>query len=220
MLLALVIVASACSGTKATSIDETVRMNQIQVLGSHNSYHVGMPDDVFELVHTFSAASADALDYHHRPLAEQLAKLGARQIELDVYADPDGGRFADRHIMAALGKPIASGIAALDRPGFKVMHTAEIDFTSSCITFVECLRQVRTWSDATPRHLPVMILVEAKNDPSPDPANLGFVRPIPIGGPELDALDVEIHSVFTRTQLVVPADVGTSGWPTLAAARG
>lgn len=220
MLLAILL-AAACGGSKP-SMDETVRMNQIQVLGSHNSYHVGLPDDVFQLVHAFSASSADALDYHHPPLRQQLGKEGARQLELDVYADPRGGLFANRHINVALAKPkpIASGILELDQPGFKVMHEAEIDFESSCVTFVECLRQVKAWSDANPTHLPLMILVEAKSDPSPDPAKLGFVTPVKIGAPELDALDAEIHSVFQPKQLVVPADVGTDGWPTLAAARG
>lgn len=215
------VAASSCSdSTTSTSMDDEVRMNQIQVLGSHNSYHVGLPPDVFALVAAFSKASADALDYHHGPLADQLGAEGARQLELDVYADPRGGLFADRHINVALQKPIASGIAALDEPGFKVMHEAEIDFTSSCVTFVECLRQVKRWSDANEHHLPVMILVEAKSNPPPDPAKLGFVTPVPIGAPELAALDEEIASVFPRNRLVVPGDVGDDGWPTLAHARG
>src|SRR3954471_18382089 len=222
-VLAFALLASAaCSGGggTTTTMDDTVRMNEIQVLGSHNSYHVGLPPDVFQLVAAFNQASADALDYAHAPLAEQLGKEGARQLEIDVWADPHGGLFADRHIYTALGKPVASGIAALDEPGFKVMHEAEIDFTSSCLTFVECLEQVKSWSDGDRSHLPVMILIEAKSDPPPDPAHLGFVSPVPIGAAELDALDDEIASVFPRDRLVVPADVGADGWPTLAHARG
>ncbi|MEN3273046.1 MAG: hypothetical protein V7636_1807 [Actinomycetota bacterium] len=195
-------------------------MNQIQVLGSHNSYHVGMSKEVFDLVHAFSASSADALDYHHPSLATQLTREGARQLEIDVYADPKGGLFSDRHIFKALGKPLASGIKALDTPGFKVQHEAEIDFETSCVTFVLCLQQVKSWSDDHPKHLPVQILVEAKSDPSPDPAKLGFVTPVPIGAPELDALDVEIHSVFDDDALVRPSDVTADGWPTLEESRG
>src|SRR3954452_2852579 len=110
-VLALALLASAaCSGGgTTTSMDDTVRMNEIQVLGSHNSYHVGLPPDVFQLVAAFNQASADALDYAHAPLAEQLGKEGARQLEIDVWADPHGGLFADRHIYPALNKPIASG---------------------------------------------------------------------------------------------------------------
>ena len=216
----LVCALAACGGGSSSSLDDEVRMNEIQVLGSHNSYHVGMSKEVFDLVHAFSAASADALDYHHPSLETQLGTEGARQLELDVYADPKGGLFSDRHIYKALGKPIASGIAALDEPGFKVMHEAEIDFESSCVTFVACLRQVKHWSDAHPRHLPVEIQVEAKSDPSPDPAKLGFVTPIRIGAPELTALDAEIHTIFHDDDLVRPGDVSADGWPTLKHARG
>ena len=217
---ALLVVIAACTGTDEPAIDETVRMNQVQVLGSHNSYHVGMPDDVFELLQAFSASTAASLDYHHRSLAEQLDGQGARQLELDVYADPKGGLFADRHINVALDKPVASGVPELDRPGFKVMHEAEIDFDSSCITFVDCLRDVKAWSDANASHLPVLILVEAKSDPTPDPAKLGFVTPVRIGAAELDAIDAEVRSVLTTKDLVIPADVTSDGWPTLADARG
>jgi hypothetical protein len=222
ILLVAVLALAACGDTPHAkpSSDDAIRMNEIQVLGSHNSYHVGMSKDVFDLVHAFSATSADALDYHHPPLVEQLSKEGARQLEIDVYADPKGGLFSQRHIFKALGKPIASGIPELDAPGFKVQHEAEIDFESSCVTFVICAKQVKSWSDANPRHLPVMILVEAKSDPSPDPAKLGFVTPVPIGARELAALDDEIHSVFEDDELVRPGDVTDDGWPTVESARG
>src|ERR1043165_5874357 len=94
VLAAAMLVASiaACAGT-SSSIDDHVRMNEIQVLGSHNSYHVGMSKEIFDLVHAFSASSADALDYHHPSLETQLTREGARQLEIDVYADPNGGLF-------------------------------------------------------------------------------------------------------------------------------
>jgi hypothetical protein len=221
LVVALLVGAlAACGGGSSSSMDDHVRMNEIQVLGSHNSYHVGMSKEIFDLVHAFSASSADTLDYHHPSLTTQLTRDGARQLEIDVFADPKGGLFSDRHIYKALGKPIASGIAALDAPGFKVMHEAEIDFESSCVTFVQCLQQVKRWSDDHPRHVPVEIQVEAKSDPPPDPAKLGFVTPVRIGAPELDALDDEIHSVFDDDALVRPSDVTADGWPTLKESRG
>lgn len=211
---------AACGGGSGSSIDTKVRMNELQMLGSHNSYHSGMTREVFDLVHAFSAASADTLDYRHPPLAQQMTQVGARQLELDVWADPKGGLFSDRHIFKALGKPLASHVPELDKPGFKVMHEAEIDFETVCVTFVECLQQVKAWSDDHDRHFPIMILVEAKDTPSPDPANLGFVKPVHIGTPELAALDAEIHSVFSDDDLVRPSDVTADGWPTLKDSRG
>lgn len=48
-----------------------LRINHIQAMGTHNSYHVASGDAVVEL------------DYTHRPLVDQLDS-GARQFELDI----------------------------------------------------------------------------------------------------------------------------------------
>ncbi len=71
------------------------RLNQIQVIGTHNSYHLAPDPAVRTLIAAAGRRQAEALDYSHRPLAEQFSKQGIRQIELDVYADPDGKLFAD-----------------------------------------------------------------------------------------------------------------------------
>ena len=124
-LLALALVlAAACSGGDDAAVDEpdtdapALRFDQIQTLGTHNSYHQRIDDDVFALLEAFDADLGASIDYEHPSLTEQLDELGARQLELDVFADPDGGLFADRHIGALTGKPIASGVPELDQPGF------------------------------------------------------------------------------------------------------
>ena len=97
-----------------------------------------------------------------------------------------------------LGEPVDSGIAELNQPGFKVLHVQDVDFKSTCLTFVDCLTTVRTWSKAHPQHLPIAILVEAKDDPVIDPLKMGFVQPPPLTAADFDALDAEIRSVFSR----------------------
>ena len=47
-----------------------------------------------KLIARSNPQAARDLDYTHRSLREQLSRLGIRQLELDCYADPDGGRFA------------------------------------------------------------------------------------------------------------------------------
>ena len=156
---------------------------------------------------------------------------GIRQIELDVFADPDGGLYANRAGQRAATGDGASGVPQLDQPGLKVLHVQDIDFETTCFTLVECLTNVRRWSDANPGHAPLMILVEAKDDPIPDPVNLGFVTPLPIGAAQLDGLDAEIRSVFSPERLITPDDVRgrrdtlaqavlEDGWPTLGESRG
>jgi hypothetical protein len=192
-----------------------LRLNQIQVLGSHNSYHGQPYPQVLAAIAKVNAASAAGLDYGHRPLAEQFA-LGVRQIELDVWADPAGGKYARPSL------PIGLGIAAPDpavmaKPGFKVLHEANIDTHSTCLTFVLCLGAVKTWSDAHPGHVPMMIDVEMKD---------AVVTP-----KTFDALDAEIRSVLSPSDLITPDGVRgtdpslghairTRGWPTLGAVRG
>jgi len=115
-------------------------------------------------------------------------------------------------------------------PGFKVLHINELDFNSSCLTLVNCLEEIQRWSSANRGHLPIMILVEVKTDPIPDPLGIGFTQALPVGPGELDALDAEIRSVFRKRQIIEPDDVRgrfdtleqavlADRWPTLARSR-
>jgi len=225
---------TACAGWEqggAQSLaEDCLRLNQFQVVGSHNSYHIRPEEPLWSALGAFDPSLTIGLDYTHAPLATQFETQHVRQIELDVFADPAGGRYANRNALPLLGLPAASGIPALDEPGFKVLHVQEIDFLSRCWTLVQCLRQVDAWSDANPGHLPLAILVELKDSAIPDPFGV-FVQPLPIGPAELDALDAEIRSVFGDDELITPDDVrGThvtledavlgGGWPTLREARG
>lgn len=229
-LLALALVAAACGSDDSNSADDILHLNQMQVLGTHNSYHVQAEPTLFALLAAFSQPLADSLEYTHVPLQEQFETRGIRQIELDVFADPDGGLYSNPvGLQLATGDPDAM-LPGLDQPGFKVLHVQEIDFGSTCPTLVACLSEVKAWSDAHPRHVPILILIEAKDDVIPDPG-LGFLIPVPIGAAELDELDAEILSVFPPEQIILPDDVRgdfptladavrTRGWPTLREARG
>jgi hypothetical protein len=231
LLLAVTLAACGDDGEGgAPTLDDLVRLNQIQVIGSHNSYHIQPRPDLFELLLNFSDDFL-AIEYTHRPLDEQFERLGIRQIELDVFADPNGRLYAMRRALLVLGEDPASGLPELDEPGFKVLHIQDVDFETTCLTFVACLRTIRAWSDAHPMHLPIAVLVEAKDDPIPDPFQLGFTVPLPIGPAEFDALDAEIRSIFPPARLMTPDDVRgdaptleaavlTNGWPTLRVARG
>jgi hypothetical protein len=223
--------APAGAAAVGSPADVCLALNHLQTVGSHNSYHVRPDEPVFSALESFDAALAASLDYTHAPLHVQLAEQGVRQLELDVFADPDGGHFARRHLLPALGQPAdETGADRLGAPGFKVLHVQEVDYLSRCWTLVECLEQVRDWSRAHPDHVPIAILVELKTDVIPDPLGV-FVQPLPIGPAELDALDAEIRSVFSDDEVITPDDVRgdaatleeavlAGGWPTLGDARG
>jgi hypothetical protein len=217
---------AACAAITADTIDDCVRVNDIQVLGTHNSYHVAPGAALLAAL----KERGRNLEYTHRPLTEQLSDLGIRQFELDVFADPDGGRFASP---AALR--MAEGIAPpgpeMRAPGFKVLHVQDFDYRTTCATLVACLTEIRDWSRANPWHVPLMVLIEAKDNAPRDPDGIGFAQPVPIGVDELRALDEEIRSVFDEDHILTPDDVRgaratlleairTDGWPTLRASRG
>lgn len=212
--------------------DDELRINEIQVLGTHNSYHLAPHETFAERLEEELPGIVEEFDYEHEPLPVQFADQGIRQIELDIFADPDGGLYGERRAYEYAGLDRDPGIEELHEPGFKVLHVQEVDPESTCWSLVSCLEEVREWSEANPGHVPMMVLVEAKDGEIPDPFDLGFVPPIPMDDPELlDGIDAEILSVFEEEQVVTPDDVRgdhasleeailTDGWPTLGDARG
>lgn len=211
--------------------DDELRLSHVQVLGTHNSYHVEPVPELAAALAGFDQTLADSLAYSHGPISEQLDALGIRQIELDVFADPDGGRFVDRPLFAALGLDPPEPAEAMAEPGLKVLHVQDIDAGSTCPTLVSCLEEVRAWSGDHPGHTPILVLIEAKDAVIPDPLAIGFAQPLPFEEAALDALDAEVRSVLDEDQLLTPDDVRgaagtleeavlTTGWPTLAEVRG
>src|SRR5258708_35459668 len=78
--------------------DKVVRVNQIQVIGSHNSYHAGFAPSERKYMEMKNPKALPALDYHHAPLTDQLSGCG-RQVWTDVFADGTVGRLAHRSII-------------------------------------------------------------------------------------------------------------------------
>jgi hypothetical protein len=213
--------------------DQVLRMNEIQVLGTHNSYHIQPRDSILEALAIFdSQETADSLEYTALPLKEQFDH-GVRQLELDVFADPEGGLYATRRSLSVVGDDPVSGIPELDEPGMKVLHVQDLDFETHCLTFVACLTSLREWSDSNPGHVPITVMVEAKEEALDNSLaiTLGFTIPLEFGPDELNDLDNEILSVFPASRLITPDDVRgahatleeavlNGGWLTLAQARG
>lgn len=211
-------------------LDRHLRINDLQAIGTHNSYKLALPAEELTAHRGKDRRGADSIDYAHRPLPEQL-DLGMRGLELDVYYDPQGGRFlkppgAHRRGYAKPPWP-TQDLQRMRRPGFKVIHLPDIDFRSSCVTFRDCLTLLRDWSRAHPRHVPILVLINAKDGRS----GPGAVPLLPFDASAFDALDAEVREIFRDDELIVPdqvqgdfptlrAAVRAGGWPTLGQARG
>jgi hypothetical protein len=221
----------ATAGCGARWMDANVRIDQLQAMGTHNSYKQAIPAEIMALIVSRNAAVAETLDYSHRPLAEELDK-GARQIELDPYDDPQGGAFSHPKAVEWLAQQHvtvpAYDLSVVAQPGIKVFHVSDIDYRSSCLLFTECLRQIKAWSDAHPTHSPILIMINPKHTPLSWP---GSTPVQPFGGEAFGRMETEILSVFPRERLITPDQVrGThatlregamaGGWPRLGEARG
>jgi hypothetical protein len=206
-------------------------MNDIQVVGSHNSFKARIPEAVMARIRNMEPKLADGLDYYHLPLTQQL-DAGVRQLELDIFADPQGGRYADPKgevLAKAAGETTGFDREAMRKPGFKVFHIPDVDYLSTCPTLIGCLSEIDRWSRAHPDHLPIMITLNAADMPSGRP---GISDPIPLDNAALlDALDVEIRSALPGNRLITPDEVRgkastlreavhKQGWPALSATRG
>ncbi len=180
-----------------------LRMNEIQVLGSHNSYKLAMSAENFSALMARNPDTARSLEYTHLSLTEQL-QLGVRKLELDVFYDPLGELFPGR---------VESGSA------FPVLHVQNLDDRSNCPDLLTCLMEVERWSSAHSRHVPIFISFNAKDSVIDQP---GFVRPLPFDEDAWLAMDAEIRSVLGE-RLIEPSEVISEAgpqWPLLDSVRG
>lgn len=210
---------------------DALPMTRMQVVGTHNSYKQPIAPPELARLALAAKATALTLDYSHPPLDAQL-DAGARNLELDLLHDPEGGRYVD-----PLGRKLAKLTGAdlppwdpepMKRPGLKVMHVQDIDYRSSCALFTDCLKTIAAWSAAHPDHLPILILINLKEDSFNFP---GATKALLFDAAAMDAIDAEIRSVFAGGRLITPDQVQghhltlrdavkAGAWPVLGAARG
>ena len=207
-----------------------LRLNDLQAVGTHNSYKIAIPEIELALIAAQSPEAAQALDYGHLPLHDQL-DMGMRQIELDVIRDPEGGLYADPllpKLVAGRDGAVAYDPAGMDAPGYKVLHTQDLDPRSHCKTFKACLAQLDAWSLANPDHVPILVLVNLKSGGLDVP---GTVVAPGYDAAAFDALDGELTETLSRSRYIAPDDVRGDGetlreavlsgaWPDLEESRG
>jgi hypothetical protein len=209
-------------------------MNEIQVIGTHNSYHreIALSErTVFEQY----VSSPENYYYSHSSLFNQLQHQSVRSFELDLHSDEKGGLYYPPLIWTLSNLTNATTPfdgEVLKKPGIKVFHVTDFDPNSACHTFVDCLTELKQWSDKNRNHVPILIDLELKTDAPACEA--GGVCPGEATNwtlPRLLNVDKEIRSVFGDDQLIVPDDVRQGnltleesvlevGWPALDDVRG
>ncbi|MCH6234493.1 phosphatidylinositol-specific phospholipase C1-like protein [Cognataquiflexum rubidum] len=202
------------------------RLNQTQVIGSHNSYKSAMPAPILEYLQKINPAAAKSLEYEHLPLSEQL-DLGLRNLELDVFHDPMGGKYTNPKSLAMLPEgTIFDSKKELQEPGLKLFHVQDLDVQSHHLLFKNALLELRDWSNKNPDHHPVFVLINAKDGLVPM-----TVSPLSFSGMALDSIDLEVRTYLGMDKLITPDQVRgayesvekavlAGNWPEMDAARG
>lgn len=220
---------------QALMVDEGIKINQIQVLGTHNSYAKPVDSKVFELVspivsnmmkmfkqkmtaaekerfmefHPHEMPLDEMLKYNHLDFETQL-NAGLRSLEMDIYYDPTGNRFQNPASYRVLRSKGITDLAPFDtigydKPGFKMFHMADIDFRTHYPTFKKGLQALKKWSDAHPTHAPIFIMVEAKDKGFPILPNSSEV--LPFDAKAFNQMDALVIEVLGREKLIIPDDV-------------
>lgn len=181
-----------------------LKINQIQVIGSHNSYRKAIEPKIYEfLSKKDSLHFLPKIQYEHIPIPQQL-DLGLRNLEIDVYADSKGGKYSHPKILDLIkpNEPFDPE-HKMDRPGFKMIHILDIDYRTWYYTLEDCLKDLIKWSDQHPDHTPIFITLEPKDG---DRNQFG-TEPEHYTSKIFDDLDNELITYLGRDKIITPDDV-------------
>lgn len=207
---------------------DAIPINKFQVIGSHNSYKEAIDPALFRVLKQMDSVSASSIDYGHISFTEQL-DMGLRNLEIDVYADAKGGKYAyPKGLEWAKGQAPFNVSGEMKEPGFKMFHIPDLDFRSNALSLKGGLIQLRKWSEANPDHTPVFITLEAKDDSIKRP---GFTQPERFTSQTFNELDQVILKYLGDRHLIKPdkvrgkyktleAAVLNNNWPSLGSSRG
>ena len=181
-----------------------VRINEIAVMGTHNSYQMAATKSNRLLMKILNIITfgdiQDKTDFEMDNFTDQL-EYGVRNLEIDIETTDKNGEIS-----------------------FVVSHIPILENTSSAYDFSKALEEIALWSDNNPGHLPVYLLIEPKT----------FVPPVNnLKGFSLDYA-LELDNIIRNTlgdRLLTPAQAKgayatleemrmNNAWPTLEAAAG
>ncbi len=207
-------------------IEDSVPLNRIQVIGSHNSYKKAIEPDLYDSLLTIDKR-IESLQYEHISILEQL-DMGLRNLEIDVYADSKGGKFAHPgglDFVPPIAKYDTAGV--MRQSGFKILHMPDLDFRTHYYTLKECLLALKSWSGRNPDHIPVFITFEAKDGG----ANKFGTQPEKFTKTLFDKLDQAFQNYLGVENIITPDMVRGnfetleeavlhSNWPTMKESKG
>ncbi len=126
------------------AFEQGVKINEIAVIGTHNSYQslATTQKRILEKVRSVlsSGEKGGNRNFEMDTYTEQLEK-GVRNLEIDIETVDDGADVS-----------------------FIVTHDPITDNASSAYDFAKGLEEIALWSDNNPKHIPVYLLIEPKKN--------------------------------------------------------
>lgn len=207
---------------------EDLKINEIQVIGSHNSYKKAILPEVYSYLSKKDSMNfLPRIQYEHIPIPKQL-DLGLRNLEIDVYADSQGGKYAYPKILDLVKTTQAfDPESKMKKPGYKMIHITDIDYQTWYYTLEDCLKDLKIWSNAHPDHDPIFITLEPKDGK----ANQFGTEPEHYTPKLFDDLDNELKTYLGKDKIITPDDIKGSyktlneavlnkNWPKVKDAKG
>lgn len=224
----------------AQDYQDSLPMNEIRVLASHNSYKIQPTDRTMKFISRFKAMLGAEnqpfqLSYSHVPIPEQLSDYHIRGLEFDVYNDPKGGRYFKHRLNFFIPKQRVreEKYKELKEPGFKIIHIPDIDYQTNYLTLSSALEELNTWSLLHPRHAPIFVNIELKGSALGDESRIlrffGYKKAIPFDRISLLQMDSilkeKLTTLYTTTEFranekTLQSRIKIHGWPTVGTVRG
>ncbi|QKX61217.1 uncharacterized protein TRUGW13939_08364 [Talaromyces rugulosus] len=207
---------TSSSSSSSSNQDKNLRLNNLQIIGTHNSYHreVSLSERaIFPSLMASVDPRVEDYFYSHASVTDQLEHQSVRSLEFDLYVDTKGSLYADPLIRRLANMSESDKLhyalphRTMQKPGTKVLHIADADVGTICHTLVDCLTEVKTWSRSKKgQHVPIPILLEFKMTET-GVIDQGGVRAEEWTVETLDIVDAEIRSVFDDDELITPDQI-------------
>lgn len=192
---------------------QNVPLSKIQVIGSHNSYKKVMDEKLYQ--HLLKADPSVSTLYYDHPSIEKQLDLGLRNLEIDIWKDENGGKYAHPSGSEIANKTYEWKIE-MQTPGFKVFHMPDVDYETHQPDFKQQLRELRNWSEQNPTHETVFITLELKDEKDDRETIFTFE--------DIVAINQQIQENLGIEHLITPKELTRNKnqifWPSIDQSRG
>lgn len=186
------------------AFEQNVKINEIAVIGTHNSYQLlATPQKrkLEKIRNILSSGKKGGNAYFEMDTYTKQLEKGVRNLEIDIETVDKG-----------------------ENVSFIVTHNPITDNASSAYDFTKGLEEIALWSDNNPNHLPIYLLIEPKGDVDRINNMKNFSLKYAL---ELDNILKEVLDHRLLTPELVKGNFGSleemriaDSWPTLKEASG